>query len=83
MAKKILGVDNLDVIRDFVLSKVMQESDDIKRELTEENAAYLQGKLVEAAESLKTDYESKYQSLTEQLEKLKLEGAAVGLESGD
>lgn len=77
MAKKILGVDNLDVIRDFVLSKVMSESDDIKRVLTEENAAYLQKKLLEAAESLKNDYESKYDNLYEQLEKLKQDGADI------
>ena len=77
MAKKILGVDNLDVIRDFVLSKVMSESDDIKRVLTEENAAYLQEKLLEAAESLKNDYESKYDNLYDQLEKLKQDGADI------
>ena len=77
MAKKILGVDNLDVIRDFVLSKVMSESDDIKRVLTEENAAYLQKKLLEAAESLKNDYESKYDNLYDQLEKLKQDGADI------
>ena len=27
MAKKILGIDNLDVIRDFVLSKLTSESE--------------------------------------------------------
>lgn len=75
MAKKILGVENLDVIRDFVLSKVMTESDEIKRTLTEENAEYLQSKILEATNSLKSDYESKYDSLTAQIEKLKLEGA--------
>lgn len=74
MAKKILGVENLDVIRDFVLSKVMTESDEIKRTLTEENAEYLQSKILEATNSLKSDYESKYDSLTAQIEKLKLEG---------
>ena len=74
MAKKILGVENLDVIRDFVLSKVMTESDEIKRTLTEENAEYLQSKILEATNSLKSDYDSKYDSLTAQIEKLKLEG---------
>lgn len=75
MAKKILGIDNLDVIRDFVLSKLTSESDELRRELTEENAIYLQQKIVEASTSLKTDYESKYDDLNNQLAKLKLEGA--------
>ena len=77
MAKKILGIDNLDVIRDFVLSKIMTESDDIKRVLTEENAEYLQNKLVEASNNLKNDYESKYESLNERIERLKLEGGSA------
>jgi hypothetical protein len=75
MAKKIIGVDNLNVIRDFVLSKIMAESDDIRRTLTEENADYLHNKLLEASESLKTDYESKYEILNNKLDTLKSEGA--------
>lgn len=74
MAKKIIGVDNLNVIRDFVLSKVMAESDDIRKTLTEENAEYLHNKLLEASESLKTDYESKYESLNNRIDTLKSEG---------
>lgn len=75
MAKKLISVDNLNVIKDYILSKVMSESDDIKRVLTEENEIYLQQKLLEASESLKSDYESKYDSLTDELERLKADGA--------
>lgn len=75
MSKKVLSVDNIDVIKDYILSKIIVESDDIKRTLTEENAKYLQHKLVEAAERIKDDYDSKVNDLTERIEQLKLEGA--------
>ena len=74
MSKKVLSVDNIDVIKDYILSKIIVESDDIKRTLTEENAKYLQHKLVEAAERIKDDYDSKVNDLTERIEQLKLEG---------
>lgn len=74
MTKKLLSVDNLDVVRDFVFSAITNETNDLKTELSDETQAYLTDKLNEAEDKIRTDYESKHNELLEKLEKLKQEG---------
>ena len=74
MTKKLLSVDNLDVVRDFVFSTITNETDALKTELSDETQAYLIDKLTEAEDKIRTDYESKHNELLEKLEQFKQEG---------
>ena len=68
MAKKIIGVENLNVIRDFVLSKILTESDDIKRILTEEQASFLAAQLEIASKSITDKYDAEVRRLEERID---------------
>lgn len=74
MTKKLLSVNNLDVVRDFVFSTITNETDALKTELSDETQAYLIDKLTEAEDKIRTDYESKHNELLEKLEQFKQEG---------
>lgn len=68
MGKKVLSSDNLHIIKDYILSKILAESDDIKRILTEEQASFLAAQLEIASKSITDKYDDEVRRLEERID---------------
>ena len=77
MATKILGLDNVDVIKDYINNRVLAETEDAKRIMTEEYIEYTNQKIEAASQNLETQYNNKHEQLLDELARLEADGASL------